>query len=132
MAINANTINTEMQAIADQLNMVGPAADPRKVSQLNTALADWQDFYWGNYEQWPVNELQLWADNLDNFAVLLKQLQTQGGIVAAPVTAPALPGAPIVVADEKVGGTWPTWMKVASGALLLLSLYAVARRKHWL
>lgn len=130
---NANNIHATMTAISDQLNVVGPAADPAKVAQLNQALADWQDFYWANYEQWPVNELQLWADNVDNLAVLLKQLQAQGGVyVDAPVSAPATNNTPIVLGGETVGGTWPTWMKVASSAVLLFSLYAVARRKKWL
>lgn len=124
--MTADEINAYMDRLSGQLDLLGPTADAGKVAKLNQAIADWQDFYWSNYEQWPVNQLSVWSDNVDNFATLLKSLQEQAGILA---TVPhSTTGIATTLPPQLVTGTWPVWMKVGATAMLSFGLYKVLRR----
>lgn len=126
--MKAEDINAEMDAMSDRLDHVGAGADMTKVRQLNAFISDWQDFYWGEYEQWPVNQLAVWENNLPNMQALLTSLEQSAGTVETPVTSE--PAGPVVVIKEPtlVTATWPTWMKVAAGSVLALGIYKVARK----
>lgn len=125
--MNADEIDEAMTALSDRLNMVGVGADTSVVSRLNALISDWQDFYWGEYEQWPVTQLAVWENNLPNMEAALAQLESQAGRASAPVT--SAPKGPVIQADEiTVTGTWPLWMKVGAGSIIALALYKVLRK----
>lgn len=125
--MKADDIDAAMTDLSDRLNMVGVGADTSVVSRLNALISDWQDFYWGEYEQWPVTQLAVWENNLPNMEAALAQLESQAGRASAPVT--SAPTGPVIQADEiTVTGTWPLWMKVGAGSLIALALYKVLRK----
>lgn len=120
--MNANQINEEMDALSDRLTYVGPSADPAAVGAVNAALAEWQDFYWGNLEQWPVNELSLWQQRLSQLHNMLGELEASAGRAGAPVVdAQSRQGGMLDI--TRVAGDWPTWLKVAAGSAVALALY---------
>jgi len=124
--MKADQIDEAMNALADRLNMVGVGADTSVISRLNALLSDWQDFYWGEYEQWPVTQLAVWESNLPNMEAALTRLESEAGRASAPVTTPST--GPVIQADEiTVTGTWPLWMKVTAGSVIALALYKVLR-----
>lgn len=127
----AEQINDAMTVLSDRLNHVTDKADPKTVSTLNALLSDWQDFYWSQYEQWPVNDLQMWDNNANDMSVALTRLETAAGTQSEPIkSAPATPGKVITLAPTHVIGTWPTWMKVGASAILAFLAYKAARKLH--
>lgn len=125
--MTADEIEHAMVDLSDRLSRVGVGADTATMRKLNAMLADWQDFYWGEYQQWPVTMLGVWEQNLPNMQMAIAQLEQAAGTQAEPVT--TAPSGPIVRADPlTVTGTWPLWMKVGAGAILSFALYKVARK----
>jgi len=127
--MTADDIGMEMDAISDALNRVGPSASPGLMASLNEALSQWQDFYWGELDQWPVNALAQWEQRLPELRATLAQLQRSAGTQPAPVvSAPKAPGPVTALEPLKVVGTWPLWLKVTAGGVLSLAMYKVARK----
>lgn len=125
--MTADEIENAMADLSDRLNRVGVGADPATMRRLNALLSDWQDFYWGEYQQWPVTQLQVWENNLPNMETALAQLEQTAGSQALPVTTPRT--GPVQTVDPlKVTGTWPLWMKVSAISVLGFALYKVARK----
>lgn len=126
--MKADEIDAAMSAMSDRLNHVGVGADASVVSRLNALMSDWQDFYWGEYEQWPVTQLAVWENNLPNMEAALTRLEQSAGTQSEPVTSAPSSG-PIIQAPElRVVGTWPLWMKVTAGSVIALALYKVLRK----
>lgn len=127
----AEQINTAMDALSTRLNHVSELADQVVVKTLNGLLSDWQDFYWSQLEQWPVNDLQRWENNLNDMTVALTRLEHDAGTVDQPVSAP--PSSKVTTLPAiSITGTWPTWMKVGAAAMLGFALYKAARKLHLL
>lgn len=130
--LNADAINERMEALANRLDRVGEGAEPRAVADVNASLSAWQDFYWGELDQWPVSELAIWEGRLPTLEAQIIGLEQQAGrrttpVVSAPSTAPTQ-----VLEPLKVVATWPLWMKVAAGGALTIIMYKVARKVHLL
>lgn len=124
---DANAIEQQMSALSDRLDRVGVGANRDTIARINGLLADWQDFYWSNYEQWPVNQLEVWANNLPNMQAALTALEQQAGTSSAPIT--TQPRGPVIEQGAiNVTGTWPTWMKVTAGSILALVVYKAAKK----
>jgi hypothetical protein len=130
--MKADDIDAAMLEIGDRLNRVGVGADAATMSKLNALLADWQDFYWSEYQQWPVNQLAVWADNLPNMRDAITRLEREAGSQGAPVTSAPKPGGMTTLDPLKVTGTWPLWMKVSALGVLGLALYKVASKTRLL
>lgn len=125
--MTADEIESAMVDLSDRLNRVGVGADPAMIRRLNALMADWQDFYWGEYQQWPVTQVQVWANNLPNMEAMLVQLEQAAGTQKDPVT--TAPVGPVKTMDPlKVTGTWPLWLKVSAISVLGFALYKVARK----
>lgn len=125
--MTADQLEERMADLSDRLNRVGVGADTATMRRLNALLADWQDFYWSEYQQWPVTQLQVWENNLPNMEATLVQLEQTAGSQVQPVTTPRT--APVQTLDPlKVTGTWPLWMKVSAISVLGFALYKVARK----
>lgn len=123
--MNADEVNEIMEAIEARYNVLSDVDTPQAQELLQAILA-WGDFYWGEFDQWPVNDVAMWEQRLPELQTLIVQAE-QGGVLDAPPTSEPLPGPVIVMPEEHITGTWPTWMKVAAGAVLALGLYKVAR-----
>lgn len=124
--MTADEINVQVDDLSDRLNRVGVGADPDTLARINAFISDWQDFYWGEFEQWPQVQLTVFANNLPNMVAALDAMEAKVGREAAPVVTASK--GPVIQADEiRVGGTWPLWMKVTAGAVLAIGLYKVAR-----
>lgn len=125
--MTADQIEVVMADLSDRLNRVGVGADTATMRKLNALMSDWQDFYWGEFEQWPVTQLQVWENNLPNLESAIAQLEQTAGSQALPVTSPST--TPVKTLDPlKVTGTWPLWMKVSALSVLGFALYKVARK----
>lgn len=126
--MNANDLNVQMEALMDRLDRVSATAPREATAGLNAALADWQDFYWGYIEAWPVEQLSRWSQRVGELARELEQLERAVGTEPAPVVTAPAPGGTMTLDPLAIVGTWPTWMKVAAGGILSLALYKVARK----
>lgn len=125
--MTADQIEERMADLSDRLGRVGVGANTATMRKLNALMADWQDFYWGEYQQWPVTQVQVWENNLPNMEAAVAQLEQTAGSQALPVTSPRT--TPVQTLDPlKVTGTWPLWMKVSAIGVLGLALYTVARK----
>lgn len=105
------------------------SADQR---MLQAFLSDWQDWYWGNLDAWPVTELAQWNTMYGQALDAVGRLETVVGDEPAPEPQPPQSGPIVALPELEVFGTWPLWMKVTAGSILALGLYKVARKLKWL
>lgn len=66
----AEQLNEKWEALSDRFNLLKsvPKAEARVI---NAAIAQWQDWYWGQFEAWPSDELLDWQDRYVKTARLL-------------------------------------------------------------
>lgn len=127
--MNANKLNDKFDALGLRFDNVYNTLNLSKTdTQYFMALfSDWQDFYWGNLDQWPVNDLAMWNDRYNKAESKLLSLEQQLTPREAPIVSKPS-GQVVTVAPTQVYGTWPLWMKVAAGSVLAIGLYAVVRK----
>lgn len=127
--MNANDIDAEMEAFGARYDLLGQSATGTTAQkQIGKMLSDWQDFYWENLDAWPVNQLAVWSDNLNNIDSLLDSLETSAGVLDAPIVAPPPKEPAQVMEAVRITATWPLWMKVGAITILSFGLYKVVRK----
>ena len=125
--MEADSLNVQMETFMDRLDRVGRSAPENLTRDINATLSDWQDFYWANLEQWPVNDLALWRQKVPEIDAALTKLERSAGTEIVPVT--SAPKGPVTeLSPLRIVGTWPTWMKVAAGGFFSVLLYNVAKK----
>ena len=129
--MNPNQLEDAFNALMDRIDHLN--VDTATARSLNAVLSDWQDWYWGNLDAWPVNDTARWNGAYSDLAQRVSQLEASAGTVETPITSePASSGPIVALPEEHIYGTWPTWMKVAAGTVLALGLYKVLRKLGWL
>jgi len=121
--MKAPELDDAFVALADRLNQI--PTTPEESARANASIADWQDFYWSQYEQWPVNDIAKWNTTLGEMTQLVASLAAKYQGQAAPTPEAAKPAK--TLANIGVYGDWPLWMKVTAGGLIGLMLYKAAR-----
>lgn len=121
--MTAAQINDAMDALGARLDAIPTSRG--EGAPVNASISDWQDFYWSEYEQWPVNDVARWETTLRGMTETVDALADKYEGQAAPVLGPSKPAKKL--ADIGVFGDWPLWMKVTAGGLIGLMLYKAAR-----
>lgn len=123
--MTADEVNEQMEALGERLDKLGAGVDKTLFGKVNGLIADWQDFYWGEFEAWPVNTVATWEDQLPNLQTAVARMERDAGVLAKPVE--SAPVRTVQLADEKVYGDWPLWMKVGAVTILAFGAYKVLR-----
>jgi len=124
--MNPDQLEAAFNVLMDRIDVLDVDLDTAR--SLNAVLSDWQDWYWGNLDAWPVNDTARWNGVYSDLEQRVTQLeQTAGQLDEPPVSEPAPSGPIVALPEEHIYGTWPTWMKVAAGTVLALGLYKVLR-----
>ncbi len=121
--MNANQINDAMDALGARVDAIPTTGG--EGSAVNASISDWQDFYWSEYEQWPVNDIARWETTLRGLTETVDALADKYEGQDAPIAEASKPAK--TVANIGVYATWPLWMKVTAGGLIGLMLYKAAR-----
>lgn len=124
----------EATDLNDRVDVLSGRLDTLQISDAQfdssaKVISDWQDFYFGNFEEWPVTELAVWRDvTIPELELAIAGLEK----IAEPISEPRLPAAPLgpVIKAEaiEVRGTWPLWWKVSVAGVLVLFSYQVFKR----
>jgi hypothetical protein len=129
MATSPDTLNAAFELLGDRLNRVGDTADDTArglLSAVNAAISDWQDWYWGNLDQWPLSQLPAWEARYHTALSQLVSLESAHGKRELP--APSEPSGPVaVLKDLLVTANRPWWYYALYGAGGVLALKLASR-----
>lgn len=128
--MNPDQLEAAFTALADRIDHLN--VDVPTARSLNAVLSDWQDWYWGNLDAWPVNDLAQWNGQYADTEQRVAALEQSAGTVETVPTSEPSSGPIVALPETRITATWPTWMKVAAGTVLALGLYKVLRKLEWL
>lgn len=77
----ASLLNDKFDALSQRFDLLKTV--PKEQAQLiNASISDWQDWYWGNLDNWPADELMHWQDVYVKTARLLDEVASHTVMVS--------------------------------------------------
>lgn len=125
-------LNNKFEALGnifDRLEKVPAAsADP-----IITNLSNWQDWYWGNYESWPINELSHWNNIYNETVALIEQAKAKTIIQKEVVIAKPKVQTPVIIKEEDITADIPWFwylIPITFIGSLAAALYTVFKKEN--
>lgn len=127
--MNPNELNELFERLGDRLNRLGTTATRNQIMAVNSVISDWQDWYWGNLDQWNQREMPRWETQYAQVSSLLDRLEAAHGSEDEPVTTPPIrPEAPpIVLPTERITAPRPWWYYGLWGLGALLAVKVLGK-----
>ena len=122
-----DTLNEMFEDLSDRLNLLSMDTTQAELRPLNQALSDWQDWYFGNYEQWPSEELGLWQTRFRDTLAGIEALEQRRGTMDEPIVTTPPSSGPIILPDEVIVGQRPWWYIPLIGAMVVLGGITVSK-----
>ncbi len=122
--MTADQIDTILLDVGERSDVL-PLND-QEGREINSLISDFQDWYWLNLDQWPVNMLATWETRAKDMADQIGYLETKYAGKAPPVWDQATEVETLVKLD--VVATWPLWMKVTAAGILAFMGYKVLKK----
>lgn len=103
-----NELNDHMESHGDRLNRLNIETNKEIIAEINAAIADWQDFYWGQYDEWDLTKMPEWDSLSTDIASRMTELEALAPSDATYVEPDVDPDIiPIVLPDHHVTGQVP-------------------------
>lgn len=122
-------LNTAYEKLSDRLNLVGAGVSDSVVGAANAAIADWQDWYWANYEAWDLAELPGFLVAYQDIANALVAAEKEHGQLEQeyedPGPAPGQPSTAIVLEEQLVTARRPWWYWALWAGVALVGIYTI-------
>lgn len=58
--------------------------DKYVVDMVNESFQLWQDWFWGNYEQWPTREIPIWVDRYNATEAVIDKAKSETEVLQQP------------------------------------------------
>lgn len=122
-------LNDAYEALSDRLNLVGEGVSASVVNASNAAIADWQDWYWGNYEEWDLSELPGLITAYNDTKNALTTAEREHGQLEReyedPAPAPGQPSEAIVLEEQLVTAKRPWWYWALWVGAAVIAIYTI-------
>lgn len=126
--MTADELNDSIEALGERIDAIPATVDESR--KINSAIADFQDFFWTEYEQWPANELETWKLRIAGLGTEVAALEAKYSGQA--ITRTGLTDQQKLDAGmakvEKVSplgviAKFPLWFKIAGGGVVAAMAY---------
>lgn len=130
MPIITSKSNAKIEELNNKFEALGDIFDRlEKISanlsdQIITNLSNWQDWYWGNYEAWPLDKLDYWNQVYSNTIILVEKAKQQTIIKKEVIITKPKVQVPVAIKEEVVTADIP-WFWYIIPATFVGSLVAI-------
>lgn len=120
-------LNDLYDQIADRFSLIQRTLPKDTASLINAELVAWQDWFYGNYDIWPREQISLWIERYELLHDAIERLAQQHGTRTTVYQGKPKSTTPTVLPEHLVVGTRPWWYIPLWGGAILLALMTLSK-----